>query len=126
MAESGNSTDLEVNHEKFKQTQDQLNTIAAEIREEQPLTSDMMSLDELRSKAQYQVGSNFDKGVTILARDYQGVRTIRGDGNCYYRAFLYSLCEKLWKADKTEQARLQQFGEEGTRHAPALSHALSN
>jgi Peptidase C65 Otubain len=115
MTESGNSDansmDLEVNHEKFKQTQDQLETIAAEIREEQPLTSDMISLDDLRSKARYQVGSNFDKGVTILAKDYQGIRTIRGDGNCYYRAFLYSLCEKLWKADKTEQTRLQNFGE---------------
>jgi Peptidase C65 Otubain len=107
---NADSMDLEVNHEKFQQTQVQLETIAAEIREEQPLTSDLMSLDDLRSKAQYEVGSNFDKGVTILANDYQGVRTIRGDGNCYYRAFLYSLCEKLWKADKAELTRLLHFG----------------
>ncbi|CAB9522533.1 Ubiquitin thioesterase OTUB1 [Seminavis robusta] len=111
MADNPNSdtSNLEVNHEKFKQTQDQMETIAAEIRQEQALTSDLMPVSQLRVKANYEAGSNFDKGVSILEQDYQGVRTIRGDGNCYYRAFLYSLCEKLFQADKDELTRIQNF-----------------
>lgn len=110
MAESDNNNNinLEVNHEKFQKTQAQLEDIATEIRKEQPLTSELLPIQELQKK--YEAGSNFDKGVQSLAKDYQGVRIIRGDGNCYYRAFLYSLCEKLWQADKEEQARLKTVG----------------
>ena len=108
MADNSNNNNLEVNHEKFQQTQNQLEDIASEIRKEQPLTSDLIAVEELRKK--YKAGSNFDKGVLILAKDYQHVRTIRGDGNCYYRAFLYSLCEKLFHASKEEKNRLKTFG----------------
>ena len=113
MAESNNndinkSDDVEVNHEKFQKTQDQLEEIRQEIRKEQPLTSDLMPLEALRKN--YEPGSNFDKGVTVLANDYSGVRSVRGDGNCYYRAFLYSLCEKLFDAKQEEKVRLKKFG----------------
>ena len=108
MAEDNNSNNVEVNHEKFQKTQTQLEDIASEIRKEQPLTSDLKPLEDLRQK--YESGSNFDKGVSILANDYSGVRTVRGDGNCYYRAFLYSLCEKLFQAEKDETSRLKTFG----------------
>ena len=106
---------LEVNHEKFQQTQDQLETIASEIRNEQALTSGLIPIDELRKK--YDADSNFDKGVQILANDYSHVRTIRGDGNCYYRAFLYSLCEKLFQSSKEEQARVKTFVEKSSEKA---------
>lgn len=108
-------SNVEVNHEKFQQTQDQLETIASDIRKEQPLTSDLAPVEELRKK--YDTGSNFDKGVLILANDYQHVRTIRGDGNCYYRAFLYSLCEKIFQASKEEQSRLKSFAEKSMEKA---------
>lgn len=98
---------VEVNHEKFKDTQAQLEDIQNDIRKEQPLTSALKPLEDLRSK--YEAGSNFDKGVLILANDYSGVRSIRGDGNCYYRAFLYSLCEKLFQAEADEKNRIKAF-----------------
>jgi ubiquitin thioesterase protein OTUB1 len=102
------SSKLEINHEKFKQTENQLEEIASQIRKEQPLASDLLELESLRKI--YDAGSNFDRGVAILSNDYKNIRTIRGDGNCYYRAFLYSLCEKLWQSEKEEQTRLKTFG----------------
>lgn len=106
--DNDNSGDVEVNHEKFQKTQNQLEEIRESIRKEQPLASDLLSLEVLRKN--YEPGSNFDKGVTVLASDYSGVRSVRGDGNCYYRAFLYSLCEKLFDAKQEEKVRLKKFG----------------
>jgi len=68
-----------INHETFRKTQAQLETIAFEIRQEQPLASPIKSMEELRKS--YVTDSNFDKGVSILANEYNSVRTIRGDGN---------------------------------------------
>ena len=106
--EADDVKNLEVNHEQFKQTQLQLEHIKAEINETQPLTSDLKPLDELRMS--YEAGSNFAKGVLLLAQKYESVRIIRGDGDCYYRAFLYSICDKLFQADKEEQERVKTFG----------------
>jgi len=96
------------NHDKFQQTQNQIENIAEEIRQQQPLASPLIKVVDL--KKNYEAGTNFEKGVLLLAQDYIGVRTIRGDGNCYYRAFLYSLCESLFKAEKEEKDRLRTFG----------------
>ena len=38
---------------------------------------------------------NFIKGSRYLMTKYTSWRMIRGDGNCYYRAFLYAVCEEL-------------------------------
>lgn len=107
--------DLEVNHKKFQQTQDQVETIARSVKDKQPLTSDLSPIEELRKK--YDPGSNFEKGVLILAKDYSSIRTIRGDGNCYYRAFLYSLCENLFRSTKEEKSRLKTFCEQSCEKA---------
>ena len=39
--------------------------------------------------------ANFIAGLKSLQEDYSEMRTVRGDGNCYYRAFLYSLVEHM-------------------------------
>ena len=77
--------------EKWRQTESQLGAIETEIRETQPLTSQKQELSVLRNT--YVRGSNFDQSVEHLSQTYSTIRTVRGDGNCYYRAFLYSLCE---------------------------------
>jgi ubiquitin thioesterase protein OTUB1 len=76
---------------KRRQTESQVEAIETKIRETQPLTSQKQEISTLRSN--YEEGSNFDKGVLHLTESYTAIRTVRGDGNCYYRAFLYSLCE---------------------------------
>ena len=70
-----------------------MEAIEQQIRATQHLTSDKVDVATLGQD--YNAGSNFDKGVQYLQKHYTAARKVRGDGNCYYRAFLYSLCEQL-------------------------------
>jgi ubiquitin thioesterase protein OTUB1 len=63
------------------------------MMKEQPLTSDKCRLSLLEE--QYKNNTNFISGLTQLQEAYSHIRIVRGDGNCYYRAFLYSLLEQL-------------------------------
>lgn len=93
--------------ETRRQTEAQVDAIAIEIRETQPLCADRK--DILLLKTLYDDESNFSKGVDYLASCYTRIRSVRGDGNCYYRAFLYTLCEHL-KQNATELDRVIQLG----------------
>ena len=84
--------------DKIHQTQAQWDAIEQEIKDTQPLTSAVRPLEDLRQ--QYQTGDGvsnkwYDLGVQVLMKTYLSIRMVRGDGNCYYRAFLYSMCEQL-------------------------------
>lgn len=102
---------------KVQQTQAQLEAIEQEIRASQALTSELKDLDPLRQQytstgdedASSSSSKYFDLGVQALQKTYSKMRTIRGDGNCYYRAFLYSLCEKLL-TDRAELDRIVKLG----------------
>ena len=37
--------------------------------------------------------SPFLRGALYLSSKYSHIRRVRGDGNCYYRSFLYAVCE---------------------------------
>jgi len=92
-----------------KQTLAQIDAIQNEIKTSQALTSDLMSISKLAELYNKGGGtnsndassnsnnntSNFLNGCEYLATRYTKFRSIRGDGNCYYRAFLYAMCETL-------------------------------
>lgn len=87
-------------HEQDIKTQAQVEAIAQEIKTTQPLTSQLHPIASLPSHLNLEVelnsqSKNFIDGCHYLATQYTSFRAIRGDGNCYYRAFLYSLCEHL-------------------------------
>ena len=95
---------------RVQQTQAQLEAIEQEIKASQALTSELKDLDPLRHQYTGEDASKyFDLGIQALQITYSKMRTIRGDGNCYYRAFLYSLCEKLL-SDKAELDRIVKLG----------------
>mgnify|MGYP006199388757 CR=1 FL=1 len=94
--------------DKRRQTEAQVEAIETEIRENHPLCADKAGIAALKKR--YENGSNFSKGVEYLESCYNGMRCVRGDGNCYYRAFLYSLCEHL-KKDPEELNRVSELGE---------------
>ena len=100
------------NAQKVKQTQAQLEAIEKEVRENQPLTSDLKPIEAL--KTVYDVSDPTSKyfvsGVDYLSTIYQSTRMTRGDGSCYYRSFLYSLSEHLLK-DETELKRISKYSE---------------
>jgi hypothetical protein len=83
---------------KVQQMQAQLEAIELEqeIKASQALTSELKDLDPLCQQCTGEDASKFfDLGIQALQLTCSKMRTIRGDGNCYYRAILYSLCGKL-------------------------------
>jgi ubiquitin thioesterase protein OTUB1 len=80
-------------HEQDTLTNAQLESIQNEIKLSQKLTSNFLPIQDLIS--QFDPCSNFTTGCKYLSTKYKSYRAIRRDGNCYYRAFLFALCEKL-------------------------------
>ncbi|EGZ27188.1 hypothetical protein PHYSODRAFT_463707, partial [Phytophthora sojae] len=64
-----------------------------------PLLTDRMS--PLCLKAEYvgNVNANFMHGIESLNARYEALRRVRGDGNCFFRGFIFALCERLLPSD---------------------------
>lgn len=79
-----------------RQTEARLKEIEAQVKE-QPLTSELCPMASLRDLYDKDATStkHFLDGCDYLTHHYTHFRFIRGDGNCYYRAFLYGLVEEL-------------------------------
>jgi len=122
-------------YDQDKKTQAQIEAIEKEIKLTQPLTSNLEPLstlldiytkqDDQDSGNSSSSTSNFIKGSGYLTGKYNSWRRIRGDGNCYYRAFLYAICEKLLRNEEKdlcekELMRLKQYAkssiDEVTKH----------
>ena len=90
--------------EQYNETERQLAAIESQVRQ-QPLTSDLLPISALLQYYSNNSDDNntsiyFQRGVKYLsdvsssnAVGYTHFRKVRGDGNCYYRSFLYSVCE---------------------------------
>jgi ubiquitin thioesterase protein OTUB1 len=94
-----------------RQTQARLEEIESQVRAEQPLTSSIRPLaaslePEYRDAA---AAGNFLAGVQALGKTYNRMRMVRGDGNCYYRAFLYSLAENFLQSPLEQVSELLRF-----------------
>ena len=92
-------------------TEKQLQAIENEIKSTQPLTSICLPLsalvqqytssctsnnnDDNNNCSDAAGGDGFLKSAHFLSKKYSHLRRVRGDGNCYYRSFLYALCESL-------------------------------
>ena len=95
--------------EKVLKTQDQMNKISQEVQESQALTSELLPLEFLQPQyANTGINSFCLQGISYLASKYQHLRTTRGDGNCFYRAVWYQLCDLLLD-NKAEAQRLFKF-----------------
>ncbi len=47
-------------------------------------------------------GANFLKKLSVIKEKYSGFRRVRGDGSCFYRAYVFGLLEQLLvMGDKT-------------------------
>ena len=82
-----------------RQTEARLKEIEEQVKQQQALTSERKPMESLRELYHPADGNNnnnhFLEGCAYLTRHYSDFRCIRGDGNCYYRAFLYRLTEVL-------------------------------
>jgi ubiquitin thioesterase protein OTUB1 len=68
---------------------------------QQPLTGTQRPIATLAAE-QYKDSPNFLVQLQQLEKSYRYYRPIRGDGNCYYRAFLYSLVEHVLLANDSD------------------------
>eukprot|EP00882_Tetradesmus_deserticola_P016631 GHRQ01017771.1.p3 GENE.GHRQ01017771.1~~GHRQ01017771.1.p3 ORF type:complete len:103 (+),score=19.02 GHRQ01017771.1:386-694(+) len=65
-----------------------------ESEKSKPYIGDKESLDAL--KAEYMNGSQvFVAKISNLQQQYGGMRRTRGDGNCFFRSFIYGYLEWL-------------------------------
>ena len=80
-----------------RQQEARLADIAQRIKAEQPLTSVPQPLSCLEQVYQDNQ-AQFIPQLHVLQQTYDKIRLVRGDGNCFYRAFLYSLAEQLLHA----------------------------
>lgn len=104
------SNSLLASHEDmWAKTEAQVEQIAEDVKGSQALCSQKIPLSNLF--LQYDANSNFAKGLEYLQKQYSDVRTVRGDGNCFYRCFLYALCELIQEKRSAEEVtRLFQLG----------------
>ena len=102
--------------EQDAKTRAQIEAIDQEVRENQDLTSELFGISKLSND--FSVGSadtssnvGFRQGCDYLATQYKSFRAVRGDGNCYYRAFLFALVEDLSKTTTStiEFNRISQY-----------------
>mmetsp|Transcript_1153 Transcript_1153/g.2458 ORF Transcript_1153/g.2458 Transcript_1153/m.2458 type:complete len:302 (+) Transcript_1153:61-966(+) len=90
--------------EQDAKTQAQMDAINDEIKANQKLTSDLLPISELSKTFVTGYESNakgFLEGCAYLETQYKNYRAVRGDGNCYYRAFLFGLIESLCKSERS-------------------------
>lgn len=93
------------------QTENQIKEIEKDIRDTQALTSSLLPIEVLLDTYKDEIDASneskdhelanetnfFYLGAKYLSKKYSYTRKVRGDGNCYYRSFLYALCESLIK-----------------------------
>lgn len=96
-----------MNEESLRLSEERRNEIEANV-EKTPLTSRRLPIIDLEK--QYKSGSWRDS-LSSLQQHFGHMRQIRGDGNCYYRAFLYSVSEKILmkECDDDEKDRITKF-----------------
>lgn len=76
-------------------TADQLNAIQADIAKTHPLISPPEPVRVLAPEYAQNPRVGFAQGLEDLQRRYANLRRVRGDGNCFYRCFLFGLLERL-------------------------------
>ena len=81
--------------EQFNANMQLQEDIAQSIRDSQPLVGEIESLIVLSNEYQENPNPAFIVGITELSDLYKGIRRVRGDGNCFYRAFLYCYLSNL-------------------------------
>jgi len=68
------------------------NELVAEVEYTSPLVSDRMAIDYLVSEFK---DSLFLESLKEITQKYDFIRTVRRDGNCFYRSFMFRLFEQL-------------------------------
>ncbi|XP_042498657.1 OVARIAN TUMOR DOMAIN-containing deubiquitinating enzyme 1-like [Macadamia integrifolia] len=101
----------------------QQNAIFAEEAEKIPFVGDKEPLSTLA--VEYQSGSPvLQEKIKILGEQYSAIRRTRGDGNCFFRSFMFSYLEHILESqDKAEVDRITAKVEECQKTLQRLGYA---
>lgn len=135
--QDGNVTDVEIGCSASPQTSgvddwtkfgdndimQQHSIIRAEEAEKLPFVGDKEPLSSL--EAEYQSGSPILlQKIKILSEQYASIRRTRGDGNCFFRSFMFSYLEYILEAqDQEEVKRVKFYVEECKKTLQSLGYA---
>ncbi|XP_047331392.1 OVARIAN TUMOR DOMAIN-containing deubiquitinating enzyme 1-like [Impatiens glandulifera] len=100
----------------------QQSAILAAEAEKIPFVGDKEPLSSL--EAEYQSGSPILlEKIKVLSEQFDGIRRVRGDGNCFFRAFMFSYLEHiLVSQDGAEVVRIKEKVEECRNTLRCLGH----
>lgn len=89
----------------MSQFAENLDAVVHAAEQRKPLIGDLEAMESLR--AEYVNGSQaFVRKIDGLSGEYTGLRRTRGDGNCFFRSFLYAYLEYLLlRNDEVESQR---------------------
>lgn len=82
----------EFNRPKYEEIIKYENSLREEMEKNSPLVSDLLDIELL--KKEYK-DSIYEKAIEEFAKKIHKWRTVRRDGNCFYRSFLFRLFEEF-------------------------------
>ena len=85
--------------------QAQLDAIEEETKRQPPI-GPLQTLADVRTVISRELLPAFD---AVIARGYRGVRAIRGDGNCFFRALMFCLCRQAAENPALRLALLERM-----------------
>ncbi|KAL5552596.1 hypothetical protein UlMin_039997 [Ulmus minor] len=101
----------------------QQSAIHSEESVKSPFVGDKEPLSSLA--AEYQSGSNILlEKIKVLSEQYAFIRRTRGDGNCFFRSFMFSYLEHIFESqDRVEVDRIKVDIEQCRKTLQSLGHA---
>ena len=82
----------EFNRPKYEELVNYENSLREEVESKYPLISELLDVELLH--AEY-LGSMYEKAICDFSKKIKKWRTVRRDGNCFYRSFLFRLFEQF-------------------------------
>eukprot|EP01027_Heterolobosea_sp_BB2_P020473 GEZU01029207.1.p1 GENE.GEZU01029207.1~~GEZU01029207.1.p1 ORF type:complete len:355 (+),score=105.12 GEZU01029207.1:91-1065(+) len=91
----------------YTAAEQQRRMIEQEIKQS-PLISDKIDITSLAEEYQKDDPAVQAK-IQEIAKKYSHIRKVRGDGNCFFRAFTYALFEQILEAGGAKEAEMQRI-----------------
>ncbi len=100
----------EFNRPKYEEIIKYENSLREEMEKNTPLVSDLLEIELLKSEYKESI---YEKSIEEFSKKIHRWRTVRRDGNCFYRSFLFRLFEEfIQKRDPVLHKNLTKLVEE--------------
>ncbi len=79
--------------------------------EVEPLVGPLVPLDSLLPSYENASLPGFIAGINYLSSKYRYMRRVKGDGNCFYRCYLFAYLDQLLQMNSVDATRHQAIEE---------------